>query len=139
MKNVADLWQTLQDLDNDELLRQDEANLSSTLFNLNEATAAICNVITYHGFEDVLLSEESLTQLGIFLKEHQFANIKDPLLATLKSTCLDIFLNLSKKLSGSLKILENTSILKNTIGLLRSNTKESSVLNQKVIFFFGFN
>jgi len=67
MKIISDLWQNLQDLDQNPLLSDSDHNLSSVLFNLNEATAAICNVITYHGFEDVLLSEESLTQLGFLL------------------------------------------------------------------------
>jgi len=79
MKIISDLWQNLQDLDQNPLLSDSDHNLSSVLFNLNEATAAICNVITYHGFEDVLLSEESLTQLGFLLsvnKIYIFINFK---------------------------------------------------------------
>lgn len=67
MRSVSDLWQDLHNLDNNTLLSDTDNNLSSVLFNLNEATAAISNVISHHGFEDVLLSEESLTQLGLLL------------------------------------------------------------------------
>jgi len=133
MRAISDLWQSLHDLNKDPELANKKNELSLVLFNLSEATIAISKVIVYHGFEDVLLSEESLTQLGFLLSDKKLDRVNASDLTDLKSTCLDIFLTLSKKLSGSLKILENASILQHMIELLRNNTKESSILNQKIV------
>jgi len=133
MRSISDLWQNLHDLNKDPELTNKKSELSLVLFNLSEATIAVSKVIVYHGFEDVLLSEESLTQLGFLLSDKKLDRVNPSDLTDLKSTCLDIFLTLSKKLSGSLKILENASILQHMIELLRNNTKESSILNQKIV------
>ena len=67
MRSISDLWQNLHDLNKDPELANKKSELSLVLFNLSEATIAVSKVIVYHGFEDVLLSEESLTQLGFLL------------------------------------------------------------------------
>lgn len=66
LEKAASLWQDLKGFTTKET-NYDNNDISSTLFNLNEAIAAISNVITHHGSEEVLLDENRITILAVLL------------------------------------------------------------------------
>ena len=49
---------------------------------------------------------------------------------------LSIFINLTKKLSGALKVVENVTIIRNMMLVLRENSKETAQLCKKVTTFY---
>lgn len=69
LEKAASLWQDLKDFvaAAAKEITFENNDISSTLFNLNEAIAAISNVITHHGSEEVLLVESRITILASLL------------------------------------------------------------------------
>ena len=108
--------------------------LTSTLHNITECVKAIINVVTYHGFEEVILHDENLNQLALLLNEEElYYAPSDPICKNLKISLFNIFITLSSKLGGAIKIIENVIIMKNIISILRITDKENAFLVDKML------
>jgi hypothetical protein len=68
LKEVDALRIQAEEKNKPNLKKEDEEQLHSVLSRLCEAMNAISNVTAHHGFEDVILYEENLTQIGHLLE-----------------------------------------------------------------------
>lgn len=136
LKTIEDLRVEAEGLRSKIACKEDEQRLNMLLRRLCEAMNSISHVIAYHGFEDVILYEENLTQIGHLLEDPLFKNEQSGD-ASLRSIVLDILNTLSNKLNGALKIIENVTIMKWIVVMIRCDLKEVSDLIHKMFKIFN--
>jgi hypothetical protein len=68
LKEVEELRIKAEEINKRQKQKEDDETLRKLLSSLCEAMYAISNVTSRHGFEDVVLYEENLTQIGHLLE-----------------------------------------------------------------------